>query len=336
MTLAVQQRQATGTVVDTLDEKARWCQMMADGDMLPRQFRGKPANLLFAIEYADALGIPRVNALTSVHVIEGKPSASADLMASMVRKAGHKLRVTVEGRGKQATVTAQLVRADDPDFTFSVTWTWQDAIDAKLQNKDNWMNYPTAMMKARAISAVIREGASDAMFGVIYTPEELGAVVDVDGNPVRTVTSNMPTRAESVRADVPPAEPTVAHPLQQDTPPPAPSGRATIDIAADVVNSIDGDAEAVRELWREARSNGHAELVEAISALMKGSVTADDFVTDWIAGPQDDGTAPENAASAPQDAPQDAPALQPVHGTADAAGGDVIDAELMLDVEGEQ
>lgn len=336
MTLAVQQRQATGTVVDTLDEKARWCQMMADGDMLPRQFRGKPANLLFAIEYADALGIPRVNALTSVHVIEGKPSASADLMASMVRKAGHKLRVTVEGRGKQATVTAQLVRADDPDFTFSVTWTWQDAIDAKLQNKDNWMNYPTAMMKARAISAVIREGASDAMFGVIYTPEELGAVVDVDGNPVRTVTSNMPTRAESARADVPPAEPTVAHPLQQDTPPPAPSGRATIDIAADVVNSIDGDAEAVRELWREARNNGHAELVEAISALMKGSVTADDFVTDWIAGPQDDDTTPENAASAPQDAPQDTPALQSVPDTTDAAGGDVIDAELMLDVEGEQ
>ncbi|MBM4686459.1 hypothetical protein GS532_22600 [Rhodococcus hoagii] len=58
---------------DSLAEKIEWSKAMATGDMLPRQYRGNPANLMFACEYADALGIPRINALTSIHVIDGKP-----------------------------------------------------------------------------------------------------------------------------------------------------------------------------------------------------------------------------------------------------------------------
>ncbi|WP_336872155.1 hypothetical protein [Rhodococcus qingshengii] len=76
---------------DTLSEVLEWSKAMSTGDMLPRQYRGNPANLMFACEYADALGIPRINALTSIHVIDGKPTASAELIASLVRKAGHRV-----------------------------------------------------------------------------------------------------------------------------------------------------------------------------------------------------------------------------------------------------
>lgn len=322
MTLAVRQGTAPRAPMETIDEKARWCQMMADGDMLPRQYRGKPANLLFAIEYADALGIPRVNALTSIHVIDGKPSASADLMASMVRKAGHKLRVKVEGTGKQATAIAQVIRADDPDFTYEVRWTWQDALTAGLGDKDNWRKYPTSMMKARAISAVIREGASDAMMGVIYTPEELGAVVDQDGNPVSAVTSNAPTRA------------TVVHPLQDNTPTPESAPRPAIDIAADIADNIGVSDDAVRDLWREARRAGYGDLVDAVNTLMTGGLTKSEFVETWITGPLGidpiDETTPETAHNAPQGR-QDTPGGTSTPDSTNNPGnddtGDIVDAE---------
>ena len=72
-----------------LAEKQEWSRAMAPSGLLPKQYQGNPANLLFAVEYADALGVERIHAITSIHVIEGKPSASADLIAATVRRAGH-------------------------------------------------------------------------------------------------------------------------------------------------------------------------------------------------------------------------------------------------------
>lgn len=155
----------------SLPAKIEWAKTMAVASLLPREYQGNPGNLLYAIEYADSLGIDRINAITSIHVINGKPSASADLIASLVRRAGHKLRIT----GDETHAVAQIVRSDDPDFTFEARWDVKKATAAGLWGKGNWRNYPGAMLRARAITEVARSGASDALYGVIYTPEELGA-----------------------------------------------------------------------------------------------------------------------------------------------------------------
>lgn len=164
----------------TLQEKVEWAKTLAVANLLPPQYQGNPGNLLYAVEYADALGIDRINAITSIHVIQGKPTASAELIASLVRRAGHKLRVS----GDDTKATAQIIRADDPDYTFEATWDIAKAQAAGLWGKGNWRNYPGAMLRARAITEVARAGASDALYGVVYTPDEMGATVNADGAPV--------------------------------------------------------------------------------------------------------------------------------------------------------
>ncbi|MFD9834463.1 recombinase family protein [[Kitasatospora] papulosa] len=163
----------------TLPDKMEYARALAASGMLPSQYRNQPANLLYALEFADSLGLHPMAAITGVHVIEGKPSASSALISALVRRAGHKLRVT--GNDKQAT--AQIVRADDPEFTFECTWTWARAEQAGLTNKKVWKNYPAAMLKARAITEVAREACEEALSGMHYTPEELGANVNEDGLP---------------------------------------------------------------------------------------------------------------------------------------------------------
>jgi hypothetical protein len=164
----------------TLQEKVEWAKTLAVANLLPPQYQGNPGNLLYAVEYADALGIDRINAITSIHVIQGKPTASAELIASLVRRAGHKLRVS----GDDTKAVAQIIRADDPDYTFEATWDIAKAQAAGLWGKGNWRNYPGAMLRARAITEVARAGASDALYGVVYTPDELGATVNAEGAPV--------------------------------------------------------------------------------------------------------------------------------------------------------
>lgn len=153
---------------------------LAVSTLLPRQYQQNPGNLMYAIEYAEALDVPAMTAITGIHVIDGKPSASAQLIAGLVRRAGHKLRVTFD----RASMTARavVVRTDDPDFEFVSEWTLDRAKAAGLTGKGVWKSYPDAMLKARAITEVARDAASEALFGIIYTAEELGAEqVDEDG-----------------------------------------------------------------------------------------------------------------------------------------------------------
>jgi hypothetical protein len=176
-------------------EKMEWADRLSTADLLPAAYRRKPANVLVAIEYGDALGMPPIVAMNMIHVIEGKPTLSAQAIGGLVRRAGHKLRVRWDGNAMRAT--AEVVRADDPDFTFTATWDMDRARAAKLTGKGVWQQYPDAMLKARAITEVARDACPEALFGVAYTPEELGAD-DPETNGVETI-SAPPQESASVR-----------------------------------------------------------------------------------------------------------------------------------------
>lgn len=162
--------------------RLQYAKALAEASIIPKQYQRQPANVLVAIETGNALGIPAIQALNSIAVINGRATLSADLMAAVVRRAGHRLRVREDG---PESVTATLIRADDPDGAFTATWTREKATRAGLWgNRGPWTQYPTQMLRARAITEVCRQGASDALMGLVYTPEELGARLDDAGDPV--------------------------------------------------------------------------------------------------------------------------------------------------------
>jgi hypothetical protein len=153
-----------------LGERMQYAQALAAADLLPASYRRKPANVLLAMEYGHALGLDTITAMQSVHVIDGKPTASAQLIGALVRRAGHRLRVT----GDDKKAVAEIVRSDDPEFVFRSEWTLDRAGAAGLANRGVWKQYPAAMLKARAITEVARDACPEALAGVAYTPEELG------------------------------------------------------------------------------------------------------------------------------------------------------------------
>jgi hypothetical protein len=171
-----------------LDEKMRYVQTLTSaGSLIPKglhdQGHPSPGKVLLVLETGAMLGIHPMAAMGGIHIIEGKATISPGLMSGLVRKAGHKLRVTTTGsiKGGDFAATATLTRSDDPDFTYSATWTIARAVTAGLAGKDVWKKYGEAMCKARSISEVCREGAEDCLMGVSYTPEEMGALVDNGG-----------------------------------------------------------------------------------------------------------------------------------------------------------
>lgn len=206
-----------------LAERQQYASQIAfAASMLPSGIRGANADetaarAFLVMETGAMLGLHPIAALSSVNVIEGKPAMSADLMVSVIRGAGHKVHVTeagtVEGGDYKATVT--IIRSDDPEHPFSSTWTPQRAARAGLckyeQNENGqwtvtarsekgkalpWELYTENLCKARAKSEAARDGASDNLHGVRYTPEELGAEVDAAGNPIVTTLGAAPEPVE--------------------------------------------------------------------------------------------------------------------------------------------
>lgn len=154
-----------------LMERMTYAKALAESDAIPKAYRGKPANVLIAMEYGAAIGLPPAISLAEIHVVDGRPGASAKVIAGLVRKAGHRLRVTFDS--KTSTATAIIIRHDDPDFEWVATWSMDDAKTAELTHKDNWKHYPRNMLKARAVTEVARDACAEALHGVAYTPEEL-------------------------------------------------------------------------------------------------------------------------------------------------------------------
>lgn len=154
----------------SVPDRMRYAEALSGASLLPESYRGKPANLLLALEYGSALGIAPMVAVQEIHVIKGKPTLSALLQAALVRRAGHTLRVT----GDSTSATCDIIRADDPTFTFSTTWTLDRAKAAGLLTNDSWRKYPDNMLKARAISECARNACPDVIAGFGYTAEELG------------------------------------------------------------------------------------------------------------------------------------------------------------------
>ncbi|MFD7922577.1 recombinase RecT [Streptomyces sp. NPDC059740] len=157
-----------------------FAQALSESSLLPRQYQKNPGSVLWALEFGRGLGLDVITTIQSVHIIQGKATMSADLMASLCRRAGHRMRVS----GDETHAKVVIFRADDPEFPFEVTWSMDRARQAQLTGKDTWKQYPAAMLRARAISECVRMACPEVLHGAIYTPEERGAAIDEDGLPV--------------------------------------------------------------------------------------------------------------------------------------------------------
>jgi hypothetical protein len=133
-------------------------------------------------------------AMRDYHVIQGRPALKADAMLARFQQAGGSVQWKEYTDEK---VTGLFTHPQGGSLELS--WTLAQAKSIGIANKDNWKNYPRAMLRARVISEGIRSVFPGCVVGV-YTPEE---VQDFNPPPEQKV-KHMGTveRVEDVPEDV--------------------------------------------------------------------------------------------------------------------------------------
>ncbi len=127
------------------------------------------------------LGIPPFTAMNAFHIIKGKPSMTANTIAARIKASGGRYDFhVIEKTSKKCTV-------DFLEYGKVVhTETW-DMARAQMAGVQNLNKYPDAMLFARCITAGARVVAPDVV-GQFYTPEEMGAQVNEEGEIIQGTT----------------------------------------------------------------------------------------------------------------------------------------------------
>jgi len=205
---------------------------LAPAELLPPALRKRPADVLAIVLTGAELGLGPMASIRSIHLIEGKPTLSADLIGALVMRRPdvcEYLRL-VESTAKRATYETKRKGHPEP---VRLTWSIEQAQAAGLAGRGNWAKYPDAMLRARCTTAICRAVYPD-LVGGLYDPEEMDVTPAERQPAVLSV-----VRGPVVEGEVMGAPPAVeTPPAPRPTPPPdydasgAPlSERAKLEVA---------------------------------------------------------------------------------------------------------
>jgi len=163
--------------INHIEELMSAAEVLIKSGFMPPSIK-TPAQAITIILTGREMGIPAMQSLRQLNVINGKVAEPPELMLAMAYRDipgfAHKI---LESTDKVCKIQfAAPLRAPHVQ-----TFTIEDAIKMGLAGKDNWKKQPKVMLQWRCTSAGMRFFAPDAICGMGYTPEELGATVNEEG-----------------------------------------------------------------------------------------------------------------------------------------------------------
>lgn len=178
----------------SLQEAMQIAGLLADSDIVPKDYQRKPGNILVAMQWGAEIGLQPLQAMQNIAVINGRPSIWGDAMLALVRGSGllDFIREEISEDGTKATCT---VKRKNEEPVASV-FTMEDAKKAGLSGKQGpWTQYPKRMLKLRARSYALRDVFPDVLKGMAIAEEEQDKEIDI--TPSAAATSTPDAKANS-------------------------------------------------------------------------------------------------------------------------------------------
>ena len=169
---------SNGVSIRSIDDVSRMSKMFATSGFFADCRDAAQAGV--KIMAGQEIGIPPFAAMNGIHIISGKAAVGSGLMAGLL-KSSHKYNYRIKTHTNILCEIEiyELINGRMESIGIS-SFSIDDARKAGCKNLDK---YARNMLFARAISNAIRFYAPDLFLGggAVYTPEELGATVNEDG-----------------------------------------------------------------------------------------------------------------------------------------------------------
>ena len=154
-----------------LEEAMNFAKMLSESDIVPNSYKGKPGNIICAIQLGSELGLTPMRALRSIAVINGRASLWGDDLLAMVLASP----VCEYVNESESTDKAGVCRLKRKNCIEQVsTFTLEDAKRAGLLGKQGpWQTNTSRMLKLRARGFGLRDTFADVLAGLVSVEEAL-------------------------------------------------------------------------------------------------------------------------------------------------------------------
>jgi len=154
-----------------LDEAMSFARLIADSDLAPKDFKGKPGNVLVAVQMGAEVGLSPMQAVQTIAVINGRPSMYGDGFLAVIQSSPAYVRHDETFDAATGTATCRIWRKGNPEPHVG-TFSRADAQKAGLIGKPGpWTQYERRMLQMRARGFAGRDGFSDALRGIALREE---------------------------------------------------------------------------------------------------------------------------------------------------------------------
>lgn len=154
--------------ITSLQEAMEYSKLIADSDLAPKDYRGKPGNVLIAIQFGIEIGLKPLQALQNISVINGRPAIWGDAMIALVQNNPLCEYITEERINDVAYCSVKRKGEELHIAQFSM----EDAKKAGLIGKPGpWTSYPHRMLQMRARAFALRDKFSDVLKGLAMREE---------------------------------------------------------------------------------------------------------------------------------------------------------------------
>jgi len=203
---------ASTSFVSQAPQQWQMAVQLADADIIPKDFRGKPANVFVALEMAHRLGIGPMEAMQNLYIVHGTPSMSAKFLIALANRSGRfrgGLRFAERGEGADLSVTCYATDRETGE-ELSVTVTMAQAKRAGWTKNGKYAEIPAQMLTYRAATFFVRRYCPEVSMGMVTVDEarELPREASAPSDPMDDVLTPIepappepaPTPLEAARA----------------------------------------------------------------------------------------------------------------------------------------
>jgi hypothetical protein len=182
-----------------MEKALKFSEIMAQADIIPTHYRGKPANVFIAVQSALRMNLGPMQIMKNTFVISGKLGMVTAFAMSLANQSGlfdSGIRYRIEGSGENLKVTAY-TNLKKTGEEISYTITMREAIAEGWTKNNKYKTLPELMLRYRAATLLIRTHVPEVLNGMHMVEEiEDVAMATKDVTPNKSV--NLSSKLDSL------------------------------------------------------------------------------------------------------------------------------------------
>lgn len=185
---------------DAFEHSQRVATMLSKSELVPKDYQGKVANCLIALELANRIGASPLMVMQNLYIVHGKPGWSSQFLIATLNACGRFSPLRYEENdndGGSCRAYAEDKHTGEKLFGAWVTMKMADAEGWIKKTGSKWQTMPQMMRRYRAAAFFTRQFAPEVSMGIATSDE----VYDITATTVssKVITPEVKAEKESER-----------------------------------------------------------------------------------------------------------------------------------------